>query len=76
MTSTLNGRSLAVLTNNTAFDSAFREYSILSTRSTALHDVPELRQRLGDNDRSQVERIVRRDFIDVEPWPFAALLEA
>jgi len=27
-------------------------------------------------DREQVERIVRRDFIDVEPWPFGALVDA
>lgn len=29
-----------------------------------------------DSDREEVERIVRRDFVDVEPWPFAALVDA
>ncbi len=33
--------------------------------------------RIGrDTDRGEVERIVRRDFVDVEPWPFGALLDA
>ena len=26
-------------------------------------------------DRSQVEAIVRRDYVDVKPWPFAALVD-
>lgn len=26
-------------------------------------------------DRNQVERIVRRDFLDVKPWPFASLVD-
>ena len=27
-------------------------------------------------DRGQVERIIRDDYLDVEPWPFAALVDA
>ncbi len=33
--------------------------------------------RIGrETDRDQVKRIVRRDFVDVEPWPFGSLLDA
>lgn len=152
MGSSLIGHSLPVLPNNTAFDPAFKEFSLLAALCAVLHDMPNLRPRLGDSgrvqrlardleaqrlkrsaagsgvsgdavdihfalvklgythrytrplapcsstvaevtdqvlaalstnpyrtgraiDREHVERIVRRDFVDVEPWPFGALVE-
>jgi hypothetical protein len=153
MGSTLNGRILPVLTSNHPFRASYREFSLLAALCAVLHDMTELRPRLGDNervrrlaneldsqrlklgvqatgisrdvvdvhvaltrlgythrytrplsassqptvaevtdrvcaalaanpyrtgretDRDQVERIVRREFVDVEPWPFGALLD-
>ena len=34
------------------------------------------RFRVGrESDRAQIEEIVRRDYVDVEPWPFGALVD-
>jgi hypothetical protein len=155
MGSTLNGRKLPVLTSNHPLHGSYREFSLLAALCAVLHDMPELRPRLGNNervrrlaneldsqrlklgvqatgisrdavdihvaltrlgythrytrplsssssqptvaevtdrvcaalaanpyrtgretDREQVERIVRREYVDVEPWPFGALLDA
>ena len=151
--STLAGRKLPILTHRSLVDAGLRELSLLVALSAVLHDMPELRPRLGDVERvrrlasdlrarpltlrasksgafrdsvdihaalvslgyvhrytrplaastlpsvtevtkhvvdalqsnpyragrevdlAQVVQIVRRDYTDVEPWPFAALVE-